>query len=516
MELDVLVVGGGPVGLMSAALLDAAGVRVEVYERNPGPSTVSKATTMHPRTLEVLSMLDVGDGRRVSDVLLGEGRKVPRTHFATLPSRLDYTGLDTPFPFVLMNPQWRTEHVLADHLRARSVPVHYGTEVKAVSQPESPSDEPVLVTVVGADGSETTRAARYVVGADGAHSTVRKAVGIGFPGNPPSTLNFVADVELAELFTEAEYFWRHDAGLVGVMPLPGGVYRVFGVEVGDVGLSAYEVRRRQGEPLTVEELRAALKRVCGTDFGVRNALSLARASNSSRYAEQYRLGRVLLVGDAAHVHLPAGGQGLNVGLQDATNLAWKLAAEVAGWAPEHVISGPAAYDAERRHVAHRLLDDTLAQDALMHTFSPAGRALREKFSGFIARGGEVSEELSGWLSGLAVHYPQPEGSHPLVGTKAPDAVLGGEGLVRSLRPDRFMLLDFGDDSALTELGGARVEVRSARRHTGVWATVRAALIRPDGHVAYATDSAEALAESLSAAVAAWTRPTAPSEGLVSV
>ncbi|WP_194909443.1 aromatic-ring hydroxylase C-terminal domain-containing protein [Catenulispora rubra] len=181
--------------------------------------------------------------------------------------------------------------------------------------------------------------------------------------------------------------------------------------------------------------------------------------------------------------------------------------------------------AERRHVAHRLLDDTLAQDALMHTFSPAGRALREKFNGFIARRGEVFEELSGWLSGLAVHYPQPEGSHPLVGTKAPDAVLGGEGLVRSLRPDRFMLLDFGDSSsddsasdgsALTELAGARVEVRSARRHTGAWATVRAALIRPDGHVAYAVDSAESMAETLPDAVAAWTRPTASSERLVSV
>lgn len=537
MDLEVLVIGGGPVGLMSAALLDAAGVRVAVYERNPGPSSVSKATTMHPRTLEVLSMLDLGDGRRVSDVLIGQGRKVPHTHFATLPSRVDYTGLDTPFPFVLMNPQWRTEHALADYLRTRSVPVHYGTEVKDVVQPEPGSQGPVVVTLAagaddtdgtdrteGTDGTERTVSARYVVGADGAHSMVRHAAGIGFPGNPPTTLNFVADVELTETVAEAEYFWRHDAGLVGVMPLPGGIHRVFGVEVGDVGLPADEVRRKQSEPFTLEELRGAMQRVCGTDFGLRAATSLARASNSSRFAEHYRVGRVLLVGDAAHVHLPAGGQGLNVGLQDATNMAWKLAAELAGWAPDHVISGAAAYEAERHLVARRLLDDTLAQDALMHTFSPAGKALREKFTGFIDRRGEVSEELSGWLSGLAVGYPQPDGSHPLVGTKAPDAVLAGDGLVRTLRPDRFLLLDFGSGDAYAELGGARVEVRAGQRHTGAWATVRAALIRPDGHVAYAVDSAgadtaaevagatgaEAAAE-MAEAVAAWTRPTVHSQ-----
>ncbi|WP_194925948.1 FAD-dependent monooxygenase [Catenulispora pinisilvae] len=538
MDLDVLVIGGGPVGLMSAALLDAAGVRVEVYERNPGPSSVSKATTMHPRTLEVLSMLELGDGRRVSDVLIGQGRKVPHTHFATLPSRVGYTGLDTPFPFVLMNPQWRTEHALADYLRARSVPVHYGTEVKDVVQPEpgsgsvsgsgsgsgsgAESQGPVVVTLAaGADGTERTVSARYVVGADGAHSMVRHAAGIDFPGNPPTILNFVADVELTETVAEAEYFWRHDAGLVGVMPLPGGIHRVFGVEVGDVGLPADEVRRKQSEPFTLEELRGAMQRVCGTDFGLRAATSLTRASNSSRFAEHYRVGRVLLVGDAAHVHLPAGGQGLNVGLQDATNMAWKLAAELAGWAPDHVISGAAGYEAERHLVARRLLDDTLAQDALMHTFSPAGKALREKFTGFIDRRGEVSEELSGWLSGLAVGYPQPDGSHPLVGTKAPDAVLAGDGLVRSLRPDRFLLLDFGSGDAYAELGGARVEVRAGLRHTGAWATVRAALIRPDGHVAYAVDSAGAdaageLTEAAAAAetaeaVAAWTRPTVHSE-----
>jgi 2-polyprenyl-6-methoxyphenol hydroxylase-like FAD-dependent oxidoreductase len=299
----------------------------------------------------------------------------------------------------------------------------------------------VLVTVAadagysGADAGVTARSAR-VIGADGAHSMVKHAAGIGFPGNAPSTLSFVADVALAEPLTEGQFFWRHDVGLVGVVRLPGGICRVFGVEAGDVGLTAEEVRRRQGEPFTFEGLGGATQRVCGTDFGLRTATSLARASNSSRYAEHYRLGRVLLAGDAAHVHLPAGGQGPNVGLQDATNMAWKLAAEVAGWAPARVIGGEVAYGVERRLVAHRLLDDTLAQDALMHTFSSAGQALREKFSGFVARRGEASEELAGWLSGLAVHYPQPNGSHPLIGTKAPDAILrrAGPAAIAAPRP----------------------------------------------------------------------------------
>ena len=497
--VDVIVAGGGPVGLMAAALLDAAGVRVEVYERHAEPSRQSRGSTMHPRTLEVLTMLEAGDGRRISDVLVAAGRPVPDTHFATLPDRVGYRDLDTPFPFVLQIPQWRTELALADRLRARAVPVHYGAEVTEVAQ----SADEVRVRV-----GPTWHPARFLIGADGAHSLVRRAAGIDFPGTAPDHVGFAADVELAEPVERAAHYWSQ-AGHASVVPLTETTTRVFGVLATDVGLSSVEVRRRQAEPLTLAELRESLTTVCGRDFGVHSPSWLSRVGNAGRHAATYRAGRIMVAGDAAHVHLPAGGQGLNVGLQDATNLAWKLAAEVRGWAPEHVTGGEAGYEAERRPVAARLVANTQAQDVLMHTFSPGGAALREMFGGFIAQGGEVSRQLAGVLSGLAVSYPRPDGAHPLTGTRAPDLVLAQGTLLRALRPDRFLLLDFTTDGSLSGLAAAHVEVRAAPLPTGprrvAWQGVRAALIRPDGYIAHAAPSAAGLA----GAIAAWAGPDRP-------
>ncbi|AHH95652.1 monooxygenase [Kutzneria viridogrisea] len=451
MNAEVVVAGGGPVGLMTAALLNAAGVSVLVLEKLDRPTTQSRATTLHPRSLEVFSALP-----GLAERLIELGRPVSGTHFAVLPDLLDLTGLDTRYPFTLLVPQVRTERLLAEHLATSGVVVLRGTEVTGLEQ----DAEGVRVLAGG-----QVHHGRYLVGADGAHSAVRKLAGIEFPGREPTMCGFLADVELAEA-PPRTHQWRHDTGWLSAVRLTDGVHRLFGAEPGDTGLSPEQVRERQAEPLTEGELRAVLRRVVGTDFGLRAVHWTSRANDSTRHAATFRSGRVLLAGDAAHVHLPAGGQGLNVGLQDATNLAWKLAAELRGWAPEGLLD---SYDAERRPIAEKLAANTLAQSALMTTFTPAGGALRDLVSGLIADG-TLTSELAGWISGIAVRYPAPPGAHPLVGARWPEAI--------GLPVDRMTKVDFTPDH--------RLGWRPARP----WQGLAAAVIRPDGHVAQAWDSAE--------------------------
>lgn len=496
-QASVIVAGGGPVGLFAAALLDASGVAVEVYEREPGPSEYSKAMVLHPRTLEVLDVLETAGGR-LSDVVMAEGRPGRYTHFAALPSLLDYSGLDTPYPHVLMIPQARTERLLADHLRERGVPVHYGRAVTGFDQ----IDGGVQVHL-----GDSVREAEYLVGADGAHSTVRALAGIDFPGTPPQSLGFVGDVYLAEPPPSVRHLWSKQEGQASIVPMPGGLHRVFGTVAADTRLTPEEIRIRQVEPLSLEELRGTLQRISGTDWGIHEAHTLARTSDSTRHAAHYRAGRVFIAGDAAHVHLPAGGQGLNVGLQDAANLCWKLAAEIDGWAPARVVDGGHSYEHERRRVARLLAENTLAQGGLMKTFTAEGEALRVLMSSLIARGGDTAEELMGWLSGLDLSYPHAEGSDPLVGTRVANVDLCGQSVFRALRPDRFLLMDFS--GAFAGLGSSRVDVRAARSAPGRWSDVAAALVRPDGYVADVVASSEpdAVAE-FKRAVETWTTATA--------
>ncbi|SED78014.1 2-polyprenyl-6-methoxyphenol hydroxylase [Streptomyces sp. 2224.1] len=316
MSVEVIVAGGGPVGLLTAALLDAAGITVEVLERRTGRSEQARATTMHPRTLEVLTLLRTEDDRRLSDILVSLGRPEPKAHFAVLPDLLDYAQLDTPYPFVLMVPQTTTERVLAAHLRRRGIAVHYGHDVSGFAQ----DADGVEVTVNGG-----VRRAGYLVGADGAHSLVRRHAGIDFPGTPPSMVGFVADVTLTDSPDGAAHHWDHRHGQLSFLPFPegayglsdGSAYRVFGTEAADTRLTSDEVRARQARSLTLDELRAILRRMTGSDHGLRDGLWLSTANDTTRHAVKYRANRVFLAGDAAHVHLPAGGQGLNVGLQDA-------------------------------------------------------------------------------------------------------------------------------------------------------------------------------------------------------
>ncbi|MEV0280281.1 FAD-dependent monooxygenase [Streptomyces sp. NPDC050610] len=504
MNTDVVIAGAGPVGLLTAALLDAAGVRVQVFEREAGPSVHSKATTMHPRTLEVLTALETG-GRRLSDILVGQGRTAPRAHFAALPTMLDYSDLNTPFPFVLMIPQARTERALTDYLHEHGVPVRYRRPVTGVEQ-----DASGVRVHTGDDVHE----ARYLVGADGARSVVRRLAGIGFPGAAPSLVGFAADVELADPLGTPSHRWNRDTGSLSIVPLPDGQYRIFGAEPADTGLTAAEVRERRARPQSLEELRATLRRITGTDCGVRTASWLTTATDGTRNADRYRVGRLLIAGDAAHIHLPAGGQGLNVGLQDAANLAWKLAAEHQGWAPDWLADGPFDYDSERRPISARLAANTLAQGALMHTFTPGGEALRGMFSELIGQAGDMARELTGWLSGLELAYPAAEGAHPLVGTRAPDLALTGSSLLHALRQDACVLADFTPSGRYARIASRRVDVRTARPGAGAWSALEAALIRPDGYVAAVAEStapasdphASAVPDTFPDEVARWTAP----------
>ncbi|MFF3743374.1 FAD-dependent monooxygenase [Streptomyces kronopolitis] len=489
MSTEVIVAGGGPVGLLGAALLDAAGVRVEVLESKAGQSEHSKAAAMHPRTLEILTVLRTDGGRRLSDVLVSLGRPEPATHFAALPDLLDYSGLDTPYPFLLVIPQATTERVLADHLRRRGVPVRHSHEVTGFTQ----DDDGVRVTVNGG-----VREARYLVGADGARSVVRREAGIDFPGTPPTTVGFVADVTLADPPDRVRHFWDHRRGQASIIPFPDGWCRVFGTTVEDTGLTPEQVRTRQSQALTVEEVRAALRRVTGTDHGLREVRWLSKAGDTTRQAARYRSNRVFLAGDAAHVHFPAGGQGMNIGMQDAANLAWKLAAEIQGRAPSMIVDGPAAYERERAPIAARLAANTLAQGALFTTFTPAGAALRDLMSGLIAKGGDTADDLAAWLSGLGHSYPPAVPGHPWEGRRAPDLALVDGSVHRRLAVDRFLLADFTPDAAFGHLRPHGAEVVRALP----WSGLSAALIRPDGYIARAWTAPDVA--GVSAALEAWT------------
>jgi 2-polyprenyl-6-methoxyphenol hydroxylase-like FAD-dependent oxidoreductase len=270
--MDVIAAGGGLVGLMTAALLDVAGVRVEVYERGSKARPAVPGTAMHPRALEVLTMIGAGDGRRISDVLLAQGRRVPDTHRAGMPDLLDYRGLDTSFPFTLTLPQWGTEHALAVYLDARGVWVRHGAEVTAAGQ----STDEARVQVSGA-----WHTARYLVGTDGAHSMVRKAAGIGFHGGVPDQVGWVGDVKLAGPVEHARHHWHQEPGHANVVPLGGCAARVYGTHAGDSQLAAGQARRQKA-PFSLAGLSATLTAISGIGFDAHSPSWLARSSNTGQ------------------------------------------------------------------------------------------------------------------------------------------------------------------------------------------------------------------------------------------
>ncbi|MEQ4716971.1 FAD-dependent monooxygenase [Nonomuraea sp. B19D2] len=466
---DVIVVGAGPVGLWLAAELRRAGVAVLVLDRLERPSPHSKALTLHPRTIEVLAM------RGMEKAFLDEGSALPNGHFGMLETRLDFRPLPTRHPYTLFFPQARTEQLLEESAVALGARVLRGHAVTGLAQ----DSDGVKLSVEGPDGPYAVRA-RYVAGCDGAGSTVRRAAGIGFPGTDATVHGFLGDVHLDDPPPGPGTSAHTGNGGLMVVGMPGGYHRVVGVVPG----------RPDGE-LTLDELRAHVVRVIGRDLGMRDPVWLSRFGNASRQAAAYRAGRVLLAGDAAHMHFPTGGVGLNVGVQDAMNLGWRLAAVAQGRATESLLDG---YHAERHPVGAALLESSKAQTALITAFTPEGQALRALLGKLIAAHPELSLDLAARLAALDVAYPATApGTHPLTGARVPDLPLrDGRTVYELLHEARHVLLDLGAGipAAIAgharDLGATTYEGTLGDDAPAEWRDVRAALIRPDGHVHWAT------------------------------
>jgi 2-polyprenyl-6-methoxyphenol hydroxylase-like FAD-dependent oxidoreductase len=475
---QVIVVGAGPTGLWLAAELALAGVCTLVLERDEQRSPHSKAMGLHPRTLETLAM------RGMVEQFLTEGTRVPNWHFGMLESRLDFTGLDTPFPFMLAYPQVRTEQLLERRAMDLGVSILTGHTVTGLVQDGSS----VTVEVVGADGAMTLTAA-FVVGCDGAGSTVRKAAGIDFPGTEATAYGFLGEVILDD--PPSTVVSRHNAeGAVIVLPVGGGRYRVTGFD---------PANQHAGDELTLAALRAVTRQVTGTDYGMREPGWLTRFGNATRLAATYRKDRVLLAGDAAHMHWPAGGVGLNVGVQDAMNLGWKLAAVVQGRATAALLD---SYHSERHPVGQALVEHTLAQSALITAVAPDGQALRSILTNLLRSHPQVERAIANKLAALDITYTSTDpAAHPLVGTRTP-LTEPDSTLVGALRAGRPVLLDLsgnglGTAADFASAMGIQTHPSPPAETGGTqWSGVGAAIIRPDGHVWQAIDASANLEAAL--------------------
>ena len=495
-EHAVVIAGGGPTGMMLAAELALAKVDVVMVERRPSHDLAgSRAGGLHSRTIEVL------DQRGVADRFLAEGQVAQVAGFAG--TRLDISDFPTRHPYGLGLWQKHIERILAGWVDELPVVIHRGRDVAGFAQDDTGVD------VELSDGRSLR--AQYLVGCDGGRSVVRKAAGIDFAGWDPSTSSLIAEVELDE---EPELGVRRDDK--GTHALGRRDYEVRDGEVvygegGPVGVMVTEGRLRPaGEP-TPRDLSEAMVGVWGTDFGLLKVTSLSRFTDLTRQAASYRDRRVLLAGDAAHVHSPVGGQGLNIGLQDAVNLGWKLAQVVSGTSPAGLLD---TYHGERHPVAARVLRITMAQAPLMRSTARTD-ALRETISELLSVD-EARKRFAAMMSGLDVHYDLGEG-HPLLGRRMPDLDLitatGPLRLFTLLHAARPVLLHLGQPGGVDITPWAdRVQLVDAEA-AGDWelpvlgavAAPSAVLIRPDGYVAWVGDGTD---RGLADALTTWFGPPA--------
>jgi 2-polyprenyl-6-methoxyphenol hydroxylase-like FAD-dependent oxidoreductase len=477
-EHAVVIAGGGPAGMMLAAELALAKVDVAVVERRRDYVLVgSRAGGFHSRAIEVL------DQRGVADRFLAEGQVAQAAMIAT--TVLDMSDFPTRHPYSLGIWQNQIERIMADWIAELPVRIYYGCEVTGFAQDDTGVD-------VGLSDGQSLRA-QYLVGCDGGRSLIRKAAGIEFPGWDPTRSNLIAEVEMTE---EPELGIRRDDK--GIHALGRLEYEVRDGEVvymdgGPVRVMVTERQLGPSSEPTLRDLSEALITVYGTDFGIHSPTWISRFTDMTRQAAAYRAGRVLLAGDSAHVHYPAGGQGLGLGVQDAVNLGWKLAQVVNGTSPESLLD---TYQDERHPVAARALKHTMAQTALQRQ-DERTKALADVVSE-LAMMDEPRKRLAGIVSGLDIHYDLGEG-HPLLGRRMPDLdLVSADGPLRVfalLHDAKPVLLNLGEPGSFDITPWAdRVQLIDAE-YVGLWelpvlgavTAPTAVLIRPDGYVAWVGD-----------------------------
>lgn len=479
-----MIAGGGPTGLMLAGELALAGVDVAIVERRPSQDLAgSRAGGLHSRTIEIL------DQRGIADRFLSQGQRFPVVRFHI---SLDISDFPTRHNYVLGLRQNHIERLLAEWVGELAVTIYRGRDVTGFAQDDSGVD-------VALAGGESLRA-QYLVGCDGGRSLVRKTAGIGFPGWDPTTSWLIAEVETAE---EPKWGFHHDAL---------GTHAIGKAENGrSAQVVLTEAQLQLGSDPTLRDVSDALVAVYGTDYGIHSPTWISRFTDVTRQAAAYRNQRVLLAGDAAHVHPPVGGQGLNIGVQDAVNLGWKLAQVVRRTSPQSLLD---TYHAERHPVAARVLHHTMAQVALRRP-DERSKALGDIMSELLAMD-EPRRRLAAMTSGLDVHYDLGQG-HPLLGRRMPDLDLvtaGGPLRVFTLLHDaRPVLLNLGEPGSFDLTPWADRVRRVDAKYLGAWelpawgpvTAPSAVLVRPDGHVAWVGDLAQ---PGLADALTTWFGPPA--------